>query len=218
VLRKYVWSVSIAASLFAPAAAPMGPGPVALAVDGANSQVVITVGKTGVFGFAGHAHEVVAPTVRGRVTVDLADWQRASVSLEFDASALRVTGKGEAPADVPVVQQVMLSEQVLDVTRFPTIAFQSRRVSVTARTATTADVMIEGDTTLHGVTRPMTIRAGVTLDAGSHFTARGTFSLKQTDFGMVPVSAAAGTIRVKDELSIQFVIRGSPADETRIAR
>jgi hypothetical protein len=42
--------------------------------------------------------------------------------------------------------------------------------------------------------------------------------LKQTDFGMVPVTAAGGTIRVKDELDIQFVLRGSPSDETRTAR
>jgi polyisoprenoid-binding protein YceI len=189
-----------------------------LTIDAANSQVVILVGKTGFFGFAGHAHEVVAPGVRGRVSVDLADWQQANVSLEFDASALRVTGKGETPADAATVQQVMLGEQVLDAKRFATVAFQSRHVTVTARTANTADVTIEGDVTLHGATRPMTIRANVTLDAGDHFTARGTFKLKQTDFGMVPVTAAGGTIRVKDELDIQFVLRGSPSDETRTAR
>jgi polyisoprenoid-binding protein YceI len=210
--------VSIAAPLFALAGASTVSGPLVLPVDAANSQVVVLVGKTGVFGFVGHAHEVVAPAVRGRVSVDLADWQQASVSLEFDASALRVTGKGETPADAAAVQQVMLGEQVLDVRRFPTIAFQSRHVSVSARTLNTADVTIEGDLTLHGATRPMTIRASVTLDGGDHFTARGAFSLKQTDFGMVPVTAVGGTVRVKDELGIQFVLRGSPADETRTAR
>jgi polyisoprenoid-binding protein YceI len=218
VLRRFLWIVSIAAPLFVQAAASMVSTPMVLTVDAANSQVVILVGKTGFFGFAGHAHEVVAPGVRGRVSVDLADWQRANVSLEFDASALRVTGKGETPADAASVQQVMLGEQVLDVRRFATVAFQSRHVSVTARTVNTADVTIEGDLTLHGATRPMTIRANVTLDAGNHFTARGAFTLKQTDFGMVPVTAMGGTIRVKDELDIQFVLRGSPSDETRTAR
>jgi hypothetical protein len=37
--------------------------------------------------------------------------------------------------------------------------------------------------------------------------ARGSFAFKQTDFGMEPVTAVGGTVRVKDELSIQFVFR-----------
>jgi polyisoprenoid-binding protein YceI len=180
-----------------------------LSVDAANSQVVILVGKSGLFSFAGHAHEVVAPSVAGRVVIDPADPQRDSVSIEFDSSALRVTGKGESPADAAAVQQTMLGDKVLDVRRFPKIAFQSRHVLVATHTANTAEVTIEGDLTLHGATRPMTVRAKVTLDAENHFTARGGFSFKQTDFGMEPVTAAGGTIRVKDQLDVQFVLRGS---------
>jgi hypothetical protein len=42
--------------------------------------------------------------------------------------------------------------------------------------------------------------------------------LKQTDFGMVPVTAAGGTIRVKNELDIQFVLKASPANEATTSR
>jgi polyisoprenoid-binding protein YceI len=212
------WSVSIAVWLIAQAPAPTGSGPTALTVDAANSRVVIQVGKAGLFGFAGHAHEVAATDVHGRVMVDPADLPHASVALEFATAALRVTGKDEPPADVGEVQRIMLSEQVLDVKRFPTIVFRSRRVSLAARTASAADLLIEGDLTLHGTTRPMTIRTSTTFDAGGHITARGSFVFKQTDFGMVPVTAVGGTIRVKDELDIQFVLRTRPSDDTRTAR
>lgn len=191
--------------------------PVEMAVDPAGSHVVILVGKAGLLSFASHAHEVVAPGVSGRVTFDPADWQRASVTLEFAASAMQVTGKGEPAADVPEVQRVMLGARVLDTGRYPTISFRSSRVTVTAPTATSAIVLIEGDMTLHGTTRPMSVRAAVTLDAGG-VTARGNFSLKQTDFGMVPVTAAGGTIRVKDELDIRFVLRASHAHEASSTR
>jgi polyisoprenoid-binding protein YceI len=211
VQRGLLWSASVVALLAIDAGASRPSGPMVLTVDAANSQVVILVGKAGVFSFAGHAHEVVAPSVGGRVVIDPTDPQRDNVSLEFDSSALRVTGKDESPADAAAVQQTMLGEKVLDVGRFPKIAFQSRHVSVTTRTVNTAAVTIDGDLTLHGATHPMTIRADVTLDAGDHFTARGAFSFKQTDFGMVPVTAAGGTIRVKDELDVQFVLRGSSA-------
>jgi polyisoprenoid-binding protein YceI len=204
------WTLPIAASLLAYAAGQAGTGPTGpqvLAIDSANSQVLIQVGKAGMFGFAGHGHEVAAPDVVGRVTVDPRDLEHASVALEFASAALRVTGKGEPAADVAEVQKVMLGDRVLDAARFPTIAFVSRRVVVAASTPGTADVVIEGDMTLHATTRRMTIRASVTLDAGGRITARGAFVLKQSDFGMVPVSAAGGTVRVKDELDIQFVLR-----------
>ncbi len=217
-LRDLLLSVSIAALMAIPTAGQTGAGRRVLAIDAANSQVLIQVGKTGMFGFAGHAHEVAATGVRGRVTFDPADLPHASVSLEFAAAALRVSGKGEPPADVPEVQKIMLSEKVLDVTRFPTITFVSRRVSVSAKTGGTVDVLIEGDMTLHATTRPMAIRASVTLDAGGHITARGAFVLKQTDFGIVPVTAGGGTVRVKDELDIQFVLRTRPSDDTPNAR
>ena len=212
------WSVSIAVGLLAQAPTQPGSGPTALTVDAADSQVVIQVGKAGVFGFAGHAHEVAAADVRGQVAVDPADVSRASVALEFAAAALRVTGKDEPPADVAEVQRVMLSEQVLDVRRYPTIAFRSRRVSVVARSATGADLAVEGDLTLHGTTRPMTARVSATFDPGGRLTARGSFTLLQSDFGIVPVTAAGGTIRVRDELDIQFVLRAKPEAGSRTAR
>jgi polyisoprenoid-binding protein YceI len=207
------WSLSVAAWLLAQDPAARGAGPTVLAIDAANSRVTIQVGKAGLFGFAGHAHEVAAGDIRGQVMFDPADLSRASVSLEFGAAALRVTGKDEPPADVAEVQRVMLSDRVLDVKRFPTMSFRSRRVSAAARVATAADLLIEGDLTLHGTTRPMTVRATVAFDAGGRLTARGSCALKQSDFGMVPVTAAGGTVRVRDEVDVQFVLSARPASD-----
>lgn len=191
--------------LLVQAASGAPQGPQVFTIDAAASHVVIHVGKTGMFGFAGHAHEVLAPSVTGRVSVEPDDWQRSSVSLEFDVAALKVDGKGEPPADVPQVQQVMLSEQVLDVKRFPTVAFRSRRVSAAPQAANGAVLAIEGDLTLHGVTRPLTIHASATRQA-ERLTTRGTFVIKQTDFGIRPVTAGGGTVKVKDEVQVEFVL------------
>src|SRR5512142_1420893 len=86
-----------------------------LTIDPAGSRVLIEVGKTGAFSFAGHVHQVLAPAVGGRVMFEPTDWVHSAVSLKFDASALKVTGKGDPPADIPKVQQVMLGDEVLDV-------------------------------------------------------------------------------------------------------
>jgi polyisoprenoid-binding protein YceI len=215
-MRRVMSRLAVIAVVLIPqGVAGSGPGPMVLAVDAATSQILIQVGKAGMFGFAGHAHEVAATDVRGRITFDPADLARTGIRLEFPAAALRVTGKDEPPADVVEVQKVMQSASVLDAARFPAIVFTSRRVAIALQTAGSADVVVEGDMTLHGVTRPMQIRASVLLDAGGRLTARGSFVLKQSDFGMVPVTAAGGAIRVKDELDIQFVFRTRPSDESR---
>ncbi len=178
------------------------------AIDPAASTVTIEIGKAGVLGFAGHPHEVTTHGVTGKVSVDRADIARSTVSLDIDAASLRVTGKGDPPSDVPEVQRVMLGDRVLDVARFPAVAFRSRRVSRTAGTATAPTrLKIDGDLTLHGVTHPVTVTPDVSI-APDGLTARGRFTIRQTDFGIQPVTAAGGTVRVRDAVDIVFELHG----------
>jgi hypothetical protein len=51
----------------------------------------------------------------------------------------------------------------------------------------------------------MPVSAKVMLSANSP-RATGEFTLRQSDFGIAPVTAAAGTIRIKDEMSGSFDI------------
>lgn len=172
-----------------------------------TSRVVIQVGKAGAFGFAGHSHDVEAP-VTGSVTVDTSDFARSVVLLEFDSASLRVTGKGEPAQDVPEVQRVMLSERVLDVSRYPKIVFRSRRVTMSGRAGDSLNLSVEGDLTLHGATKPCVVPVRVKLSEGA-LTAEGTTTLKQSDFGIQPVTAAGGTVRVKDALDVTFTVHAA---------
>ncbi len=216
--NKSLWGATVAAWLVSQAVAPAERSSTMLTIDPGESRVTILVGKAGMLSFAGHVHEVVAPAVRGRVTFDPMDWPHATVSLEFDATALRLKPKDEAASDVPTVEKTMLGAQVLDVEHFPTIGFHSRRVSVVIGAAGPAAVTIDGDMTLHGKTRAMTVRASASIDASGAVTATGAFTLKQTDFGIVPVSAGGGTIRVKDDIDIQFVLKASPTNDRTSVR
>jgi polyisoprenoid-binding protein YceI len=176
-----------------------------LTIDPAGSRVFIEVGRSGLLGFAGHDHEVLASAVNGRAEVDPTNWARSVVTLEFDASKLKVTAKGDPPSDVPEVERVMLSERVLDVKRFPAVAFRSRRVTATLGPSGIG-LVIDGDFTLHGVTRALTVRSTVTMES-TGLTARGTCAIRQTEFGMEPVTAGGGTVRVKDEVRVDFVLK-----------
>jgi polyisoprenoid-binding protein YceI len=185
---------------------PAAQGTEQFQVDPAATSILVQVGRSGIFGFAGHDHEVVMAAGTGRIAVDRLAIGRSSVFLEFDAASLKVTGRGEPAEDVPEVQRVMLSERVLDVARYPAIAFQSRSISL-AEPARDSSMMlrIDGDLTLHGITRPLTVPARVQLTA-DRLAGEGKVSFRQSDFGITPVSAGAGTVRVRDQLDVVFKV------------
>jgi polyisoprenoid-binding protein YceI len=174
-----------------------------------HSRIVIDVGKSGVFSFAaGHTHEVMTSAVTGVVHVASADLTQASVAIEVDATALQVTGKGEPSGDVPDVERNMLSDRVLDVQRYPAISFRSDSAAVerqsTAGDRVTADLRLSGTFTLHGHHRPVEIPVHVDLDPHS-LTAEGHFQVKQTDYGIDPISVA-GLVSVRDAVEIRFTV------------
>ena len=60
---------------------------------------------------------------------------------------------------------------------------------------------MDGGRPSDGRVRPAVIRA--TRANGRY---RGTVAVKQRDFGIMPISIAGGTVKVKDEIKIQFDI------------
>ena len=178
-------------------------GPRAFAVEPEQSRAVIEVGKSGAFSFAGHTHEVEAPLTSGLIRLDPDDPTHGDVRLEFNAAAMRVTGKGESASDVPKVTATMLSDMVLDVMRYPSIAFESTSVTVRG-TRAALELSVTGRLTIHGRTQTVTAPVSVKI-AGDRLTSTGTFVIKQTDFGITPISVG-GVVKVKNELNITFAI------------
>jgi polyisoprenoid-binding protein YceI len=175
----------------------------------AESQVTLRVGRAGLFKFAGHEHEVVAPALRGEVVADAADLGRSSVSVTFDATALRVTGRGEPAQDVPKVQEAMLGPKVLDAARFPEITFQSRAVAGQQAGPGRFALQVTGDLTLHGVSRALTVPVEVEQGPDG-LVAKGRAVVKQTDHGIKPVSVG-GVVNVRNQVEVEFTLTARAA-------
>lgn len=191
-------------------------GGLTFTVQAEASAVRVLVGKAGLFKFAGHEHEVVAPVLRGEVVADPHDLAHSSVWLVFPAAALRVTGRGEPAKDVPKVQEAMVGPKVLDAARFPEITFRSRSVAGREVGPGVYELRVAGELTLHGVSRELILPLRVEL-SGPALTASGRTVLRHTDFGMRPLSVA-GVVNVKNEIGVEFLIaaRAVPSPEARL--
>ena len=174
-------------------------------IDPARSRVTIHVGKSGAFSFvAGHTHEVSGPIQNGSVDVDQEEPSRSHVRLVIGSADLVVSAAGEPAGDAPKVQQTMRGEQVLDVGRFPQITYESTTVTVKNRRDNVLELNVEGQLTIRDVTRAVVAPVHVEL-SGDGLSANGRFEIKQTAFGIKPVSVA-GVVSVKDTLDLQFSI------------
>ena len=187
------------------AAPPLSAEPRTYVVDAGASSVRIHVGKSGAFSFAGHKHEVVAPVLSGEVAADPADLRASRVSLTFEAGALKVLPEGEPAGDPPKVEEAMRGPKVLDAARFPSITFKTERVSGRESGSGVYDLELAGEIALHGVTRPITLPVHVEV-SGDTLTASGKAVLRHDQFGMQPVSVAGGSVKVKNEIEVEYRI------------
>ena len=162
-------------------------------IDVARSTLTISVYKSGLFSAFADNHVIRAPISNGHVTDD----RKLGAEVAVHAADLMVLDPSlpvEKRAEIAVR---MHGKEVLDTAKYPEIVFAS-----TALIADGADRwQMTGVLTLHGVSRSVT--GSVVLQNGHY---QGTLSIRQRDFGIQPISIAGGTVKVKDEIRIDFDI------------
>jgi polyisoprenoid-binding protein YceI len=163
------------------------------AIDLNKSSMKVRVFKSGAFSAFAHNHEIEAPVAEGEIDSSA----QASVHLRVDARKMRVLDPEIDEGKRAQIQQTMQSATVLDVENFPEISYQS--TSVIGRGEGHWEV--RGDLTLHGKKQPVAVE--VSLQEGHY---RGSASIRQSDFGIEPIRVAGGTVKVKDEVKIEFDI------------
>ena len=163
------------------------------AIASAKSELTIHVYKSGILSAFGHDHEIAAPIAVGSVDIGA-----RRVELRVNASALRVRDPNVSEKDRSEIQNTMLGPDVLDATRHQEIVFRS----TAAEPGGEGVWRVNGTLTLHGESRPVTVDV---REHEGHYV--GTARLKQTDFGIKPVKVAGGTVRVKDEVRVDFDIQ-----------
>ncbi len=162
-------------------------------IDTAKSEMTVRVYKAGVLGAFGHDHEIAAPIESGAV-----DTSAHTVELRVAAASLRVRDPKASEKDRGEIQSTMVGPEVLDAEHHPEIVFRSTGAESTGDGAW----RLHGNLVIHGQSHPIEVEV---RGSGGHY--RGSTRLKQSEFGIEPVKVAGGTIRVKDEIRIEFDIQ-----------
>jgi polyisoprenoid-binding protein YceI len=157
----------------------------AYTLDKAHASLILRVDHMGFSNFtARFAH------FDANLNLDPAHPEKSSVDATIDPNSLASDNPPDGFLDM------LHGVQWLDAGKFPSITFHSTSVKLTGRN--TADII--GDFSLHGITRPMVLKAkfnggyaGFALDPHARvgFSAHG--ALKRSDFGIAYGIPAPGT-------------------------
>jgi polyisoprenoid-binding protein YceI len=173
-------------------------------VDAKGSTFTVRAFATGMLSAFGHNPTIAISDFQGEVQWTSSALEDASLRLVIQAASLVVTDD-ISDKDRQEIERRMQNE-VLETDGFSEIAYESPRVSSIQKMGEGVySAALNGELALHGITRNQPISARVTLK-GDTLRAAGEFSMRQSDYEIKPVSAAGGTVKLKDELKLSFDI------------
>jgi polyisoprenoid-binding protein YceI len=164
-------------------------------LDPSHSKITWSVNHLGFSTYAGQFSKV-----EGELTLDPKSPKAAKLDVTIDVNSLGTLN--------PALDAHLKSADFLDAAKFPTASFKATGIKLTGKK--TAD--ITGDLTLHGVTKPVVVKATFN-QAGVAFTDKqytlgfaGQAVLKRSDFGIsayVPAVSDAVTLTIEAEFKKQ---------------
>lgn len=179
-------------------------------VDPQASRIRFIVRRGGTLARLGHNHVILARQIDGRIHV--ADDPARSVlgltlpvdGFEVDPADERAAlGEGFGPVPESAVKGTrinMLGARVLDAARFPEVRVDTVRVQPRGGVL---DITVRIH--LHGAARDVTVPVDVVRD-GAMLRARAGFPIRQSDFGMTPLSVLGGALQVEDGVEVRMVL------------
>lgn len=160
----------------------------------------VNTARQGVASAAGHDLLIEVTRWGGSVDldVDAPENSRVAVSLDVRSFEVREGTGGVRPLTDRDRRDIKttLETKILDAARYPSIAFVSREITVSA-----ADIRIDGELTIRGVSRPVEVRARRSGD-DSRFMAAAT--VVQTRWNIAPYKGLLGALKVADPIDVSF--------------
>jgi polyisoprenoid-binding protein YceI len=180
-------------------------GTVRYSIDGKGSKFTVRAFAAGLLSAFGHDPTIAIPDFEGEAILNADALEKSSLRVVVNASSLAVTDD-ISEKDRDEINRRMHGE-VLESDGYSEIVYECSKLTASKTGEGQYWVALNGELTLHGVTRSQPVSARVTLN-GDTLRAAGDFSVRQRDYEIKTVSAAGGTVKLKDELKLSFDITG----------
>jgi polyisoprenoid-binding protein YceI len=161
-----------------------------------TGQIVLRTSRDGLAATAGHDLTIEAPRWSGELVVKN-DGTPISLEVRVDVGALTVregSGGLKPLTDRDRREIGVTMRRLLDTGQYPEAVFTATRFEPSDRGG-----VIEGEFTLHGTARPLTLQVTET-GPGSY---QVTGSVVQSSYGIKPYSGFFGALKVRDAVAIE---------------
>ncbi len=172
-------------------------------IDVRASRFRVQAFATGMLARMGHNPTIGIRDFSGEMKFNPDKLEAGGFHLLIKSASLNVQDE-ISDKDLREIERLM-KEEVLETAKFPEIVYDAPSISVTKMADALYSAALDGNLTLHGVTRrqPITVRVAL---FGTMLRASGDFALDQTDYNIKLVSVAGGALKLKDELKFSFEI------------
>jgi polyisoprenoid-binding protein YceI len=178
-----------------------GLATVKFTIDKGVSRFGVQAFATGLLSSFGHNPKIEIRDYDADIVFVPESLDSASVRVTVQTGGMEVLDEMKR-SDREKLEQEMY-EKVLDVGHFPTAVYESKAINIQKQSNGPLRVEVAGELSFHGVTQSQPVQASVTV-LGTMLRISGDFVLRQSDYGIKPVSFAAGALRLKDELKFTF--------------
>jgi polyisoprenoid-binding protein YceI len=172
-------------------------------IDISQSRMIVHLSQTGLIARRHPRHEVEVKDFKGKIEVSTRDEREIDVEVEAQTRSLTNIDKTMSEFERGGFHNV-LRNSVLEAEKFPTIKFTS--ISVTGVSSAGTKFTLNGDLILHGVTRRVGVQVDLDKITDQELRATGEGTIKQSDFDIEPYEGGLGTIKIGDEVKVDFII------------
>ena len=179
----------------------MGPEIVRYVFDTGVSRFTVRAFARGMLSAFGHSPAFAIHQYSGVVQFNPETLEGTSLRIAVEAASLEVADD-ISDKDRRDIEREM-RDRVLEIGKYPEIVYECSGVALNKTGDGQYTVTLNGDLTLHGVTRGQSVTAKVVV-TGDILRALGECSLRQSDYNIKLVSAMGGGLKVKDEVKLSF--------------
>jgi len=172
-------------------------------VDARSSRFTVQAFATGILSAMGHNPKIGIGKFSGEVDFNSESLECRGLQLSIESASLGVLDD-IGDKDRREIERLM-NDQVLEIAKYPEIKYEASVASITRMGDSLYSAALNGNLTLHGVTRKQPITARIAV-FDEMLRASGEFTLSQSDFQIKPVVVMGGALKLKDELKFSFEI------------